>query len=493
MVAYYLSILRRRAWLVVAVAAVFAPAMFLTLTSGPATYSSVAVIEVDRGSATDGIIDDGRSFAEPERRIATELEVLTGRAVAENAAERLRAQGWTTDSTALLESVEASARGGASALEVVGTDTDPVRAQQLTSAVVSAYLDNRRDAGRAELERVQADLQQRLSAAAAADDSQVRYDTLAEWLEGVSLRLSVDTSGLQLISPPSLPDEAQRPVSPLVAGVASALGALLLGCGLALAVDLIRDSVRTREEAELLLPAPTLVEIPRLRADRTRWTAALTDPADPTSAAARGLRLRLGGTVASGTPSRVMVAGVERDAPDVLAVASALAATYGRSHLRVLLVGDHADGTGFRGLVATGADRSTVTAEGAPDARATVLPGVWTAPATTGPDGTDGLLDGHDPATALDAWSRAFDVIVLAIPPAADEAEAVAISHLAQAVVVVCALGRTPAKRLRRLVSSLERSGSIVNGLALTTRARSGRHRNAGPTERPSRVPVGAA
>lgn len=492
MLAYYLSILRRRGWLVALGTAILMPLIFLALTAGPALYTSQAVVQVASGSVTDGVITDGRSYEEPERRIATELEILTGRAVADEAAERLRAQGWTSDLAEIRSAVTATPRGGASAIEVMGTDADPQRAQQLTTAFVDAYMEYRRDQFRAEAERVQADLRQRLAAAGTARDSQARYDTLAEWLEGVTLRLNVDTSGLRLISPPSVSEEPERAVSVPVAAVASFVGALALGCGLALALDLVRDNIRSREEAETLLPTPTLVEMPRLRGGAEAWLAALSDPADPTSAAARGLRLRLGGALTAENGAGVMVAGLPGDARDTLTVAAALAAACGRSASLVLLVSD-APEEAAETLTAHGRTGSVVTVDGAPDARPTALPGVWHVPATTTSSGSPGVLDMQEPARTMESYAQSFDVVVIAMPPAADEGEVVAVGQLVDAAVVVGTLGRTPTKRLRRLVSVLQAGGVPINGLTLTSPRRRGEHRPARTVDQPERVPVGAA
>lgn len=489
MLSYYFSILRRRALLVAVVTAVFAPIIYLVLTAGPTTYSSQAVIQVGTGDVTDDLVDTSRRSEEPERRLATELEVLTGRAVAEGAAERLRALGWSISAPELMTRVEATPRGGASAIGVVGTAQTPERAQELTTAYINAYISYRQDVNRVELERVRADLQQRLAASAAAGDSQRRYDTLAEWLEGVTLRLSVDTSGLRLISPASLPDAPTTATTPALAAVAALLGALLLGCAEALLVDLVRGSVRSREEAESLVPAPALVEIPRIQGNSKAWPAALLDSTHPTTAAARGLRLRLGGSVVRDDMRRLMIVGTERDGVDTLVVASALATSYGRTDVRVLLVADAVKGGGLEELLAGRPD----SVDHGADPWDTVLPGVSYLPATTTPDGSPGFLDAHDPAALLDDLGSAFDVVILAMPPAPAEAEAVAVGHLVQAIVVVCALGHTPAKRLRRLVAALERSGSLVSGLALTTKGRRGHRGPIVTRERAGRLPVGAA
>lgn len=489
MVSYYLAILRQRFWLILGVAALFAPLIFLALTFGEKTYSSTAVIQVGTGDVAEDLVETSGGYEEPERRIATELEVLTGRQVAESAAARLREDGVAISVDDLVGRVTASPRGQASAIEVVGTATEPELAQLMTRAYIDSYIDYRRDVNRDELERVRSDLQKRLAATAAAGDSQRRYDTLAEWLEGVTLRLSVDTSGVKLISPASLPEEPTAGTSPVVAGVVAVLGALLLGCAEALLIDLVRGSVRTREDAEALVPAPSLVEMPRVRGDSSQWAAAISDPSHPTTAAARGLRLRLGSAGTSGDARRIMVVGTEQDGVDTLTVASALAATYGRANLQVLLVADGVRGADVEELL--DADEEGLL-NGEVPLSSTVLPGVWVAPATA-VAGMPGVLDALNPADVLES-SRSFDVVVLSMPPTVDDAEAVAVGHLAQAIVVVCALGRTPAKRLRRLVASLERNGSIVSGLALTSKAsRSGFRGSRDLPARPGRVPVGAA
>ncbi len=491
MIAYYLSILRQRAGMIVLITTLCAPAAFLAFTYGQETYSSEAVIEVGASDVADGLLDSGRAFVEPERRVATELEVLSGRAVAAAAAERLRGLGRDEAVEDLMRRVDASARGTASAVEVIGSDSTPERAQQLTSAFVTSYIEYRQELQRAELTRLQADLQARLASAAGARDSQARYDQLAEWLEGVNVRLSIDTTGLRLVSPPAVPEDPVNGTPPAVAALASLVGALLVGCVVALIVDLVRDAVRNRAEVEALLPGPTLVEVPRTWVDRYGFLRARSGDPGLSVPAARGLRLQLADMIGSNAPGRILFAGSAKDHDDVFGLATTLAATYGRSDLRVLVVADPARGMEFEDLTQP-VDVPTLEPGRAPAVFGTSLPGLHWVPATTAPDGAGGVLDGYDPSESLKALSRWFDVVIVVVPPTADDSEAVALSHLVDAIVVVCVLGLTPAKRLQRLVSALERSGSIVNAVALTSRTSRRRSRVTEHAERPRRLtPVG--
>lgn len=503
----YLSILRRRALVILAVASVVAPLAFIALARGGPTYESESFLLVATPNVAEGIVGQPQPYEDPERRVATEIEVIEGQAVGTRAVDRLREQGVDADLEEVTEQVEAVPRGFSSAVAVVGTATDARRAQQITAAVVDSYVAYRSALQQNQLEQLAERLQRRVSNAedeltaaaqtgqdedapgdgsAARDAALGRYDRVAGWLEEVRVRQSVDSSGVQVISPASTPAEPLAAMPAVVAGLLAMIGGLLFGCGIALVVDLFRDAVRTAKEAETLTSAPILAELPRPRGDRSALVHAVNDPTNPVAAAGRGLRLRLDTLSDGALPETMVLVGAREDATDVFCAGVTLAASCGRVNLKVALVADPVPDVALptpRPAVSNG---QVATAGPAPEGLPTALPGVWLAPATTRADGLPGLFDAFEPKAALAALGNDFHVVVVVVPPTSEVVEAVALGRLCDAVVVVPVLDRTPGRTLERLVTTLEKGGVPIEGLALSRTYRARRTRG-GQLRRPIR------
>lgn len=477
--------------------ALVAPVAFVLLTAGEASYQSEALLLVATPSAAEGVLDQSPPYQEPERLVATEVEVVEGRAVAESTADRLRGQGWQVTATDVSEQVEAAPRGFSSAIEVVGTASQPARARQLTTAVVRAYVRYRAGLRQSELERLESQLTERLAAAEAElaelDGATTRsstratavgqVETVAGWLEEVRLLQSVDTSGVEVVSPASTPDAPAGALSPAAAVLLALAGGLLTGCGIAFVIDLVRDAVRTPQEIAALTPAPILVELPRPSGGQRDVLDVLADPTHPLSSAGRALRVRLESLADHAAPASVLMIGAEDDATDVLAGGVALAASCGRAGLRVMLVADVAVDQTLPGF-----DRSH---DGEiPQVRSTAFANVWSTRATTQPDGSAGLLDAYQSKNVLEALVQNYDVVVIVMPATADVVEAVALGRLVEAVVVVPVLDRTPGRYLQQLITTLGNGGVTIAGLVVSrvvrgrTQRRRGRRGSTTPATR---------
>jgi hypothetical protein len=484
-VATYLSILRRRRWLIVAVTVLVAPLTFLALTWGQVEYESEASVLLGTDPAVEAVLGQGGAFEEPERRMATELALLEGRAVAERAAERLASEGWEASPRDLGEHVEAAPRGFSRAIDIVGTDTDPDRAQELTDAFVDAYVEYRQERQLAELAALEEDLEERLDEAlqeldeldagleagqpvqAARDLTYERTQRTTTWLEQVRLLQAGAGSEVEILSRATLP-EAPTGLLPLPVSAALALlGALLVAGGVALLVDLARDAVRTPAEVDRLVPAPTLAQMARPSRSPDELWSVLASTRHPTMAAARTLRLKLEAMEGGGAPQRILVADGQGER-DSLLVGAALAVVSARAGRKTLLVADPPPelATVFG---AASDEFSIVTHADAPQARQAGVGGFWTASATSVREshGEAGLLDGFAPAAALSALQRRFEVIVLVPPEGADVYELASLRDLVDRFALVCALEQTGGRSLRRLVETLNAHDAPVDGLVL--------------------------
>lgn len=486
----YLSIVRRRWWLVLALTVAVAPLLYLVVMPNSVTYSSTAVVQTG-SQTTQGLLGVSRSYEELESRVATELQVFNSRVVAERAAAHLENEGFTPASPEDLRGqVEVSPRGSSSLLEITGTASTPERAQAVTSAFVSAYMEYRRQIEHDRLEALAEDLEAQLEAAAdelAALDREIargdestataraqqsaaaNYQSIVDLLDDVHLSLGVDTSGVVLLSPAGLPEQPSRLLNSVLVGAVSLVAALLVGCGVAFLLDLFRNPVRTRAEAHAVFQGPTLAELPRVaETDRLAWLAALADPADPTSLAARALRLRLSGAAGGELPRTMLLTGTEKDAEDVLLVAAAVAASWGRADLRAAVVLDF-EAAESRALV--GEEPTDPAEDVAVDgirALPTPLPGVWAVPAASVGTWSEGFFDAPSPVHTLQVLSERFDLVLL-VGTGAETPEALAVSHLMDVTLVVCALGTTSSRSLQRLTRGFEEQGSTVEGLVLVT------------------------
>lgn len=494
MLGTYLSILRRRWSMVVLATIILAPMAFLVLTASSGVYQSTAIVQVLNASVAEGVLGTTRGYQDPERLLASEIEVLNSPAVAEGAAERLQEDGWEVDAEAVRTSVEVAPRGVSSYIEVVGSDPDPTRAQQLTSAFVDSYRGYKLDLQREELERLDQDLQERLAdteaelvaldAAAEGDGAAARqraallgrYESLSRLIEDIRLRLSVDTSGVEVLTQASEPEPASGALSPVPAAVAALLAAAAVASALAVLLDLLRDPVRTREEAERLVPDASVVTLPVPTGDRDDRVTAVSDPHSSTARGARTVQQRWAPLLRESGSRRLVVSSTPDNGEQRVHVATALAAAAARAGSRVLLVGDLLD----RSLLTTDQSRQAggASSDDVTGVRATTLPGVWWTASTV----LDGLHDGagEDPADV----ARAFDLVVRVREDGDPDTDAV--DGPVPFVAAVASLGRTRARHLASHVRELEAAGLPVSGLVLV-QASGGRSRRSSRRRRSGR------
>lgn len=481
MIASYLSVLRRRAPLITILTVLLVPLVYVALTAGGTMFRSVAVVQTSSGLAA-GVVGLDVPYETAESRLALEIEIFESDVVAERARTQLAAQGVEISRQDLRDAVTVSPRGVSPLLDVTGVAEEGGVAQALTDVYVTAYIEYRRESQSSTVQRVVDDLEaQRAQAeadllalgdpATASASVQQRiasaqswYDTVTDRLEGARLRSSVDTSGVTVLAP-ATPPEPVEGLGTTIAAALSVVGGLLAAGGVALVLDVLRDPVRTRSEAKGLVAVRALGGLPQSRPGRRRtWEGALTDAAHPAAVGARGVRLRLERLV-GGEPLRtVMIVATQGDGDDAVNAAAALAASWHRAGRSVVMVADARPGRGPSRLLRSSEDVVVVGSE--LTARLSAA-GVWIVPATGTTGGRQGFLDQADPALALADLHAHFEVVVL-VDYLSSGMDTAAVSHLVDATVLVCAVGRTPAKRLQELAHTLSDFGARVDGLLLT-------------------------
>jgi capsular polysaccharide biosynthesis protein len=232
----YLSVLRKRLWLIVA-AVVAAVGITSLSVESLSTYTADVTIYVGLDVLLPGQTDANRALSNDIQTgltqvIRTFAVMIDSFPIAEDAVART---GIARSPAAVVAATTASALPTTSLLHVSVTDPDPVIAQALANGVAEAFT------------------------AQIAD-----FEPGQVFAEGDVPR-----------APARIFERAQLPTSPQTTSVTSsiviaALVALAASCGLILLAEYLDVTVRTPEEAESKLDLPVLGAVPLLPSDRER-------------------------------------------------------------------------------------------------------------------------------------------------------------------------------------------------------------------------------
>lgn len=499
----YLKIFRRRWKVVLACFLVAAAAGYIlspdegSVPEGSGYVASVTLIPaVDATSATN---------------LHLAAHLATGPDVANLAAEQLPPDVQPANAEAVTASVDSEV----GSLTVTATDLDRARAGVIADAYAAATIqfvtvatsqshEGALAAAEAELTGIKqsiAALQDQLSDE--PEDEVLRAQLQAEVTRyGVVFQQVQDLIGADAPTPP-LQVLGTAQIAPLETGgispptdrraralLAGALG-IVLGLGVALAVERFDTRLRGRDEAEEAFDLPVLAEIPKI-SRRARADHALLTAAQPNNAAAeafRSLRSAItlvaqskrtrSGAAAARTaqqpPQVLIVTGAQGDegkSTTVVNLATALAET-GRSVLVIdcdfrkpeaHLFFDMPPGLGL-------ADLAEADLSGSIDQviRPTAVPGVQLV--TSGspvshPAGVLARLSG----IIAEARDRA-DIVLIDSSPLLVTSEALDVLQHADAALIVCRVGRTRYEQATRARKLLLRAEVPVLGLVLTRTA----------------------
>jgi polysaccharide biosynthesis transport protein len=261
----YLTVLRRRRWLIVAVVVLTVlAAVGASLVQTPVYEAEAEVIVEPVRRAQDVTLEEllgpQNSFVETERL------VVTSRPVATRAAEALG----TGEVTDLLEDVRVEAVRDTRVVRILATSTDPVQAASTADAFATAYLDHRRSQAVDELLAAASTIESRANAIredisaidaqlgdAEGDEEaalQLERDSLIAQLATVNAQAAEtgDSStavagGGAILTPADVPVDPVSPQPIRNAALALVLG-LMLGVGLAFLRDFMDDVIRDESD-----------------------------------------------------------------------------------------------------------------------------------------------------------------------------------------------------------------------------------------------------
>lgn len=498
----YLDVLWRRKRLVLAVVAgTVALAVGLSLMQSP-RYRATTEILVD-SSTPQQIFDPVTGNAvDPDRDIQNEIEFLASDTVTSAVGRELAEPA----------PVSVSSRTDADIIQITATSGDPELAAQTANTYAEVYLRERRQQSVADYQEsatvVQARLQE-LNNQVAAVNTQLDAVTLeladpasgtsAEELEQRQARLeqrlaSVEqqrtalqgtASQLELTAEllregsASVTQAASVPSAPytpqVLRNVALALMVgLILGVGLAFLREYLDDSVRTKEDVELASGQPVLALlpfVPEAEAADQPYLVTAEDPQSPPAEAYRSLRTTIR-FIGVDRPVNVIVVTSSRAGEGKSTITANMAVTLARAGQRTLVI----DGDlrkprlhRFFGLD-NRAGFTTALVDGPLDealhevpefGRLAIMPSgvVPTDPAELLASGrTDALFERLAPH---------FDVILVDSPPVLPVSDALVLSRIATAVVLVTSSHKTSKRDVHRSIELLGQVDAPVIGAVL--------------------------
>lgn len=286
----YVEIVRRRkASVAVTMLLAVAAALVTSLLQTPVYATSAEVLLRQR--STEGIFESGvAQRTDPQRALQTEIRILRSVPIRESVREALGYDG----------SISARAAGQTDIILVTAEETDPQRAADVANAYVETYIKVKQaqiiTEFLAAVDQIQAqidDLQRQIESAAtegARSTLNQRKTNFEATRDELRLGAQIRTGGAQQVSRAEVPTNPVRPQPLRAVLIGFALG-LVLGVGLALFIEFLDDTVKTKADMERVAASlPVLGLIPMVSTWRNKNESQLISLSDPTSPSAEAYR-----------------------------------------------------------------------------------------------------------------------------------------------------------------------------------------------------------
>jgi polysaccharide biosynthesis transport protein len=510
----YMAVLRRRRRVVaLSMLAALALAVVVSFAMTP-TYEATSELLLQRTASEELLVDElgqVRSSADAEREINNEIRLIESQSVREAVedrydgpldVDRVRASAASSDSNDVIDvSVRSADAGAATDLVNLYAETyiDVRRERQIDELLAASdEIQTRLDDLRGQIAEVGQpldDINARIAAAPADSPErteledernailpqvlpelaplQSRESALRGQLE--QLQVTQDLAQAGGVEVLDAADEPSSPVSPNTVAnvVVGGLIGLIGGIVVALLVDRLDDSVRSKETVEQITGLPTLGVIPnRDGASSSIDLVGLDDPTSPAAEAYRLLRTSVR-FLGLDTPVRTILvtSAAASEGKTVTAANLAIALAQGDDH--VLLVG--ADlrrprvhelfGSPERpGLTSVLVGESTTenAVYGIEEAS-----GLHLMPPGPAPPSPAELLDSERARELFASFAQTYDTVVIDSPPVLPVTDAQVLSRAADAVLFVVAHGETSKRSLARAIELLGQVDAPLVGTVL--------------------------
>ncbi len=472
----YLTAFRDRWYLIVALVVIAVGATALYSLTAAKRYKAQADLVVTPIAADDPTF---LGITTPLRNLSQSEPVITAARIAEAPAVTGRVQKRLGLDRS--PNVQVKPLAQSNIVTVVATASSGAQAARIANAYAESVVALRRADFQSELERAIARLESRLAkldAAAARPSSKAVADEMRARLAQLESHLGEADPTLSILNRATPPESSSWPRPKLSIAVAL-LASLLVGMGIALALDIANPLVKDRDELLFEHRLPVLGELPRVGQRAVRRFLARRERLPPELA--EGYRMVSGTLEHSaadhGFPRTILVTSTTTGEGKTI-TAMSLAEAIVQSGLHVILV----DGD---------IRKPMISAVYGPPAKKRSLPAVLRgvtlvgdALKTVGRSRLQLLLSIPDPnavdllrkgrvAEVVGELARRADVVVIDSSPVGEVADALAFADAVDAVIVCVRLGRTRRDKLSELRQRLARVGVAPSGCIVIGRKRS--------------------
>jgi non-specific protein-tyrosine kinase len=509
----YLAVIpRRKVTILVTVAVLVGLAVLSTVLQTPVYEATAEVLVRDDASAgATGTPQPARNPAEIEQRLRTDIEVMRSASVRSAVEEELGYQ----------PKVRITPKGETTVIAVSARDTDPVRAAREATVYAETFIAVRRastvDGLLATAERIQEKIdeleteeqelnavlagfaqqiadapdeatRQRLTIQQAADRERAearqasiasRKDTFEEQLDAVQLSAqTTGNGGVVLVSEADVPTDPISPDPVRNIGAALILG-LLLGVALAYVREYLDDSLRSKDDLDVLTGGlDVLGMVPQVAAWKNRtspYLVSLAAPTSPESETYRGLRTSLQFIGVDRPLQLVQITSASPGEGKTTTLAN-LGVAFARAGHRVLLVDCDlrrprlhsffglSNERGFTSAI-LGDHAILDTVQPVPD-----CPRLSVLPSGPVPPNPSELLSTQTAENLLVSLAEHVDYVLIDSPPLLPVSDARILSRYVDGTMLVATVEKTSKRSLGRALELLEQVdaplvGVVLNGL----------------------------
>lgn len=373
--------------------------------------------------------------------------------------------------------VRVESKPDSSVLTIIARDPDPRRAQNISNAMVEAFIAQRQATIRKKIIDAKSRINAQLANLSEAERTSQTAQVLQQRLKDVGVLGATADGNVTKIQGAGTPTDPVSPKPKRNAALGLVLG-LLLGFGVALLRARLDDRIREADELTELWQLPVVGIVPQTSSLKEAG-ADVPEPAalEALSLARTNLRyMHVGGNLKVVAITSALESEGKSTVAWNLALATALAGS------KVLVV--EADlrrpkitarlklsGNGLSEVLAGIApvDEAIHTVDVIAADGATVATKVDVLAAGLVPPAPLALLEGELAASTFAALRERYDVVIVDTPPATVVADAVALSEALDGIVIVSRLGtvrRSAFRRLKEILGGIDTPviGQIVNG-----------------------------
>ena len=472
----YLRVLRRRKRPIILVT------FFVVVIALAASYVQTPVYGATaqvllQARTTEFLFDpSGGIRADPARAVQDEILVIESEPV----------RGVVRQAIGAAPPVSASPVGQTNAINVTAESTQPGRAALVANTYVTAYVEYRRrqvvDDTLAAGEQIQAkitDLQKQIDTAPLAQkETLVQAQALfKQKRDELQVGSAIRTGGAQLVTSAPVPTSPVRP-TPKKNGIIALIAGLLLGVGIAFLLDYLDDSVKNKEELGELTGLAVVGLIPVVsewRAAGEAQVVSLSSPQSPAAEAYRTLRtaIQFIGLEQPMKTVQLTSPGPQEGKSTTLANLAVALARAGQEVVIVCCDLRRPRIHEFFGLENSSGFTSVLLGKmSLPAALQTVVGQQRVSLLASGPlpPNPSELLASQRTAEVLSLLQAEFDVVLIDSPPVLPVTDALVISSMVDATLVVAVAGGTTRKEIARTVELLRQVdapliGSVLNGV----------------------------